>query len=250
MTDWPAGFEKRILESTDSTMSEATRLLPDLTAPTWILAKRQTAGRGRQGKAWVDPVGNFAATLVMLPKGPPANVALRSFVAALALREALVGLTGREAAFTLKWPNDVLLNGGKLAGILLESVGQGSGVSHLSIGVGVNLMSAPDQVKGAAFAPVSLRAETGVTVQPETFLDSLAPAYARFESQFNTYGFAPIRQKWLSYAARLGEVITAKTAKNQITGTFQTVDESGALVLKDGGGSHAIAAADIFFAKV
>lgn len=193
-------------------------------------------------------MGNFAATLLMRPKGPPGQVALRSFVAALALRECLVALTGHETAFALKWPNDVLLNGGKLAGILLESAGQGDGVSHLAIGFGVNLCAVPNEVTTGEFRPVSLRAETGQDVTPEAFLEVLAPAYARFEAQFTTYGFEPIRQLWLTHAARLGEVITAKTARITRTGTFQTVDEQGALVLKDAHGSHSIPAAEIFFA--
>ncbi len=246
---WPDGVGRRILAATDSTMAEAARIAPDLAGPEWVLAHEQTAARGRRGRGWVQPKGNFSASLVMRPEGSPAEAALRSFVAALAVREASVAATGRDDLFTLKWPNDVLLNGGKLAGILLESVGQGSGVTHLIVGIGVNLIHAPDtsQLEAGAVAPVSLKGETGAHVTPEAFLDLLAPAFARYEAQLATYGFVPIRTAWLTQAARLGETVTARTGAEEITGTFQTVDEAGNLVLETPKGSRAIPAAEIYF---
>ncbi|HEX9857902.1 MAG TPA: biotin--[acetyl-CoA-carboxylase] ligase, partial [Paracoccaceae bacterium] len=122
---WPEGVGRHILGTVDSTNAFAARLAPGLTGPAWVLAGEQTAGRGRRGRAWSSPRGNFHASLVMQPTEPPEVVALRSFAAALALRDTCVALTGLPQAFALKWPNDVLLNGGKLAGILLESAGQG-----------------------------------------------------------------------------------------------------------------------------
>ncbi len=185
----------------------------------------------------------------MRPTESPDKVALRSFVAALALRDALVAVTGREAGLALKWPNDVLLNGGKVAGILLESLGAGQGVSHLVIGIGVNLAAAPDArlLEQGAVAPVSLQGETGMRVAPDAFLDLLAPAYARFETQFTTYGFAPIRTAWLASAARLGETITARTMAETMTGRFETIDAAGNLILQTAKGQRVIPAADIFF---
>ncbi len=131
----------------------------------------------------------------------------------------VVAVTGRTDGFALKWPNDVLLNGGKLAGILLESAGSGDELTHFAIGIGVNLIAAPDadEVEPGAVRPVSLLSETGVEVTPEVFLDHLAAAYARYETQFVTYGFAPIRTAWLDRAARLGQVITARTTRDEIT---------------------------------
>ncbi|MGR3624227.1 biotin--[acetyl-CoA-carboxylase] ligase [Pseudophaeobacter sp.] len=249
MTDWPAGYGKRILEEVDSTLDEAARIAGELAGPEWILAKRQTKGRGRRGRDWKDPQGNFAATLVLRPSEAPNRVALRSFVAALALYDACEALTGRTAGLALKWPNDVLLNGGKLAGILLESAGSKQGVTHLAIGIGVNLVETPmkEWLEPGAVWPVSLLSETGVQVTPEQFLTALAAAYARFELQFTTYGFEPIRTAWLARAARLGEVITARTAQSETTGTFETVDEEGNLVLNSAKGRVSIPAADIFF---
>ena len=246
---WPEGYGRRVLAEVDSTMAEAARLAPGLAGPEWICARRQTGARGRRGRVWHMPEGNFAATLVLRPTEAPGVVALRSFVAALALFDAVVAVTGRAQGLALKWPNDVLLNGGKLAGILLESLGSRGGALHLAIGIGVNLAEAPgaDEVEPGAVRPVALAMETGALVTPEEFLGVLAGAYARHEAQFVTYGFAPIREAWLARAARLGEVITARTGREAITGTFETVDAEGHLVLSTAKGRVAIPAADVFF---
>ncbi len=238
-----------MLDEVDSTNAEAARIAPTLAGPEWILALKQTRGRGRRGRAWADPTGNFAATYVMHPSEPPAQVALRSFVAALALFDALIAASGRTDCFALKWPNDVLLNGGKLAGILLESVGAGGKTNHLAIGIGVNLNTAPGagDVEQNATAAVSLLSETGALVTPSEFLSLLAPAYAKWEHQFTTYGFDPIRTAWLARAARIGQLITARTGKSETTGTFETIDASGQLILSTARGRQAIPAADIFF---
>ncbi|MCK0101772.1 biotin--[acetyl-CoA-carboxylase] ligase [Pseudohalocynthiibacter sp. F2068] len=246
---WPEGTGCRILQEVDSTNAEARRLAPTLSGPEWILAHRQTTGRGRRGRPWANPVGNFTATLVMQPGETPDKVALRSFVASLALFDAFVAATGRVALFALKWPNDVLLNGGKVAGILLESAGAGGTLSHFCIGIGVNLVAAPSRsdVDESAITPVDLQSETGARVTPEEFLDLLAPAFADWEAQFSTYGFAPIRQAWLNRAAKIGEVITARTGKESVVGTFETIDDTGALVLKTASGRRVISAAEVFF---
>lgn len=240
---WPAGHERLVLAETDSTMLEAQRRLSGLKGPTWILALRQTAGRGRRGRAWTDPAGNFAATLIQRLDEPPARLALRSFVAALALHEALSDLTHLPGALVLKWPNDVLLNGGKLSGILLESPGAGI----LSLGIGVNLRAAPPAEPGAAFPPVDLRSETGIVVTPEQLLDRLAPAFATWDQRLKTYGFEPIRQAFLARVTRLGEPLIARSLTSETHGIFDTIDDSGALVLRTPEGRRAIPAADIFF---
>lgn len=249
MSGWPSGYGRRTLDEVDSTNAEGLRLADGLAGPEWILGLRQTRGRGRRGRAWEDPPGNFAATLVMRPKGAASEAALRSFVAALALFEALEAVTGRPEALALKWPNDVLLNGGKVAGILLESAGQGGGVAHLAIGIGVNLRHVPEvrRLEDGALSPVAVAGETGVLVEPEAFLDVLAPAFARWEARFATFGFAPVREAWLARAARLGEVITARTAQTVHTGTFETIDADGNLVLRRQDGTISLPAAEIFF---
>jgi BirA family biotin operon repressor/biotin-[acetyl-CoA-carboxylase] ligase len=213
------------------------------------MAAEQTGGRGRRGRPWSSPRGNFYATLALQPTEPAEQVALRSFAAALALRHAVAAVTGLGTGLALKWPNDVLLNGGKLAGILLESSGVGQGVSQLSIGIGVNLICAPrpDQVEPGAVPPVSLLAETGLRISPENFLTALAQAYDRWETLFLQHGFAPLRTEWLAHAARLGETITARTGTQSESGVFETIDASGALILKTSHARRAIPAAEIFF---
>lgn len=242
--DWPQGYTRLVFDTLDSTLSEAARLSHDLQGPTWILALEQTDARGRRGRSWATPRGNFASTLIMRMPRSPSDAAQRSFVASLALREAFVAVTGQEQAFALKWPNDVLLNGGKVAGILLETQGP-----HLVIGIGVNLVHAPrpDEVEAGAVTPVSVLGETGVRVTPDIFLDVLAAAYARFEAQFTTYGFAPVRAAWLSHAARMGEVVTARTMREETVGVFDDVDDVGNLILNTPKGRVSIMAADVYF---
>jgi len=169
-------------------MAEAARRAPDIAGPTWIMARHQTAAHG---------------TLVLRPTETPDKVALRSFVAALALFDTFAALTGRPEAFALKWPNDVLMHGGKLAGILLESAGSQGKLDTLFIGIGVNLVAAPAQaeVEAGATPPVAL----GADVSQDDFLTELAHHYALWETRFTTYGFAPIREAWLARAARLGQ---------------------------------------------
>jgi BirA family biotin operon repressor/biotin-[acetyl-CoA-carboxylase] ligase len=244
MSGWPQGVQKRVYQTLDSTMAEASRLSAELTGPTWIFTERQTAGKGRRGRDWIDPLGNFAATLCFYPDGAMETRAQRSFVAALALRDAVAAAIGDDCAISLKWPNDVLLNGAKLAGILLESRGD-----MLAIGFGVNLMAAPNAatLKQYNLPPVSLLAATGTRLFAIDFLELLASAYARWEDRFVMYGFAPIRQAWLEHAARLGQVITAHMGDNQVTGVFETIDAQGVLVLNAEDGRHLIAAADVFF---
>lgn len=247
--DWPAGTGRFVHDRLDSTNAEGARIAAGLTGPAWVLAREQTAGRGRRARAWASPPGNFHGTLVLKPAESPDIVALRSFVTALALRDAFVAITGLPQAFSLKWPNDVLLNGGKVAGILLESASAGAGVSSLCIGIGVNLIAAPDtaQVEPGALRPVSLLAETGLRLTPEAFLNHLAPAYARWESVFATEGFAPIRAEWLAHAARLGQRIIARTGRDSREGLFETIDASGNLVLRTDSGPLAVPAAEVFF---
>ncbi|SDW24607.1 BirA family transcriptional regulator, biotin operon repressor / biotin-[acetyl-CoA-carboxylase] ligase [Litoreibacter albidus] len=247
-TKWPEGYGLITLDSVDSTMLEANRRAATLAGPTWIIAKDQTAAHGRRGRAWANPKGNFAGTLVLQPREAPETVALRSFVAALALFDACVALTGRADAFSLKWPNDVLLHGGKLAGILLASAGQGGRLDSLAIGIGVNLRDTPSasDLESTAVGPTSLQT-LGVAIEPDDFALELASAYARRELEFTTYGFGPIREAWLAKAARLGEVITARTVREEYTGSFDGVDASGNLILRTSKGTQAIAAADVYF---
>lgn len=195
------------------------------------------------------PKGNFSATLLFRPKVSLPEAALYTFVSSLALDEALALVAGPHARLTIKWPNDVLLNGGKIAGILLETAGKGGVPTHLAIGIGVNLAAAPPaaEVEPGAVRPVSLLQETGSRISPEEFLAPLATAFDRWSRQYETYGFGPIREAWLARAARLGERVIARTGTESHEGIFETIDETGAMILRTAEGPRAIAAADVFF---
>lgn len=186
---------------------------------------------------------------MLKPSEAPAVVALRSFAAALALRDALSTVTGSDAGLSLKWPNDVLMNDGKVAGILLESQSAARGISALAIGIGVNLIGHPDPslVEPGAVPPVSVLSETGIRITPENFLIHLANAYAEWEATFVTQGFEPLRRAWLSHAARIGERIIARTGTATREGIFETIDLAGNLVLRQDGQTLAIPAAEVFF---
>lgn len=244
---WPEGVARHVLPRSPSTNAEALRLAPLIEGKAWVITHDQYQGRGRRGRGWAMPPGNFAGSLALRPTGDARLAALYSFVAALALADALAAVIGPAARLALKWPNDVLLNGGKVAGILLESAGQGGAVSALAVGIGVNLAAAPPADPGAAFAPVSILEETGIAVTPEDFLDLLAPAFAAWEARLLAEGFEPIRQAFLARAARLGETIIARTGNAEITGRFEGIDPTGALILTTAAGRQAVPAADVYF---
>ena len=249
MGDWPEGVGREVFARLDSTNAEALRrAVTGASGPVWLLALEQTAARGRRGRPWASLPGNLAASLLMRPPGSPALAALRSFVAALGLHDALLAATGRAELFALKWPNDVLLAGRKLAGILLETGGRPE-APVLAIGIGVNLAAAPAaaEVEPGAMEPVDLLSGAGVSIAPEAFLDLLAPAVDHWERRLMQEGFAPLRAAWLARAARLGETVTARLPGREIGGRFETIDESGALVLVTPQGRVSLPAAEIQF---
>ena len=247
---WPDGVGRRILDELDSTNAAALRtFMQPGEGPFWLMARHQTAGRGRQGRPWQDPIGNFAATYCLPEALPPVEAGWRSFAAAVALYEALVAATGRPECCALIWPNDVLLNGGKLAGILRESGGEAGTGTRLCIGIGVNLIAAPDaaSLPDDALLPVSVLAQTGVRIAPEDLLDLIAPAFDRWDRSLRSQGFGPLRDAWLACAARRGERIVVRIGERQLTGVFETRNDSGALVLRDGMARHVIPAGDVYF---
>lgn len=217
-------------------------------APAWILAHRQTAGRGRRGRPWTADAGNFTASLMYRPDLPLERFAETSFVAALALKE-VVEACAPNAEASLKWPNDVLLKTkegvpAKLSGILLETSGP-----WLIVGIGVNLASAPppDQLEAGALPSIALSNVSEPPTTAETFLDRLAPAFDRISKAHQTGGFRPIRAAWLEAAHGLGARLVARTGKNTHSGVFEDIDETGALILTTANGRLALPAADVYF---
>ena len=212
--------------STNADLAAALRSGEGWAEGAWLVARRQSAGRGRQGREWFDGVGNFmGSTVVALGKGGPPPASL-SFVAALAVRDACATVLSDTAPLGLKWPNDVLLDGGKLSGILLEMVR-----GHIIVGIGVNLARAP-QVEGRKTAALA-----DVTPPPllEDFAASLAAAFDRRLEAWRTYGLGPTLQAFLAQSIHAqGSPLTVHdTDGSVLSGTFAGLEESdGALRLR------------------
>jgi BirA family biotin operon repressor/biotin-[acetyl-CoA-carboxylase] ligase len=243
---WPEGHAFRHFDEIDSTNEEAKRLASKgVQGPLWIMADRQTKGRGRRGREWYSMTGNLAATLLLKPASGIAQCAQLSFVAALAAGD-LVAQCAPLAHATLKWPNDVLLDGRKVAGILLEASGRDAGAPDwLAIGFGVNLVCYPGD---AEFPATSLRTVNVAPPAPKGALTRLAASWSEWYRFWETTGFAPIRDAWLARAAGLGTRIRARLPDEEAAGVFEGIDESGALILREQSGRvRTIAAADVFF---
>ena len=227
-----------------STSDEAKRLAgEDAPAGTLVWARVQTAGRGRQGRQWVSPAGNFYASLILRPALPVATAAQLGFVAALAIADACLALAP-DAAISLKWPNDVLLNGRKLAGLLLESQSRGDGMlDWLVLGIGINLATYPVEVE----YPATALATTGADVDAEAMLGALGASFlAWYERWREGAGFATIRVEWLARAQGLNQPIRVRLPGETRVGMFAGLDSDGALLLDTGTGRQRIAAGEVF----
>lgn len=242
----PAGYTARVLGEIDSTNEEARRLAKAGTeGPVWIMARTQTAGRGRRGRSWVSPPGNLMATLLLRPDCPPIAAGQLSFVAALAVAELVQGVDPR-LEITLKWPNDVLVRDKKVAGILLESSSRPSGaLEFLAIGIGVNLRHHPDDTP---YPVTSLAAQTARVPEPEQALSALAQGFDRAFRLWRTHGFGPIRDGWLKRAKGVGRPILVRLADEELEGIFQGLDSDGALILQQPSGlTRLVTAGEVFF---
>jgi BirA family biotin operon repressor/biotin-[acetyl-CoA-carboxylase] ligase len=245
VTDWPSGYALKHFESIDSTNEEAKRLAASgESGPVWIVADRQTAGRGRRGRHWESPSGNLAATLFLRPDKPANTCAQLSFVAALAASDVVARLA-RGVDVRVKWPNDVLANDRKIAGILLESAGGGERLDWLAVGIGINLAHFPPDTE---FPATSLAALGSAEVSPKDACRHLAAAWSEWYDVWRNDGFVRIRDIWLSRAARLGTRIRARLASEETSGVFEGIDEDGALILRESlGRTRVIAAGEVFF---
>ena len=225
----------------------AERDLPD---DSWVRADTQTGGRGRRGRAWVSVAGNLFASVVVRPQPGEGPSQQLSFVAAVALARALDRWVAADR-LTLKWPNDVLLDGVKVAGILLEGRSGGSsggssggGAGATIIGFGVNLAGHPE----ATERPATSLPAAGIAAPPAVeVIARLAAAFADVRSGWRDDGFAPVRREWLARAAGLGGVIAARLGGETVTGTFTGLADDGALLLtRDDASVRAIHAGEVF----
>lgn len=211
---------------------------------TVVQAAAQTRGRGRDGRAWASPPGDLFMSIVLRPRGRPGDVAQLGFVAGIAVAEAVEAMPGAPRTATLKWPNDVLLGGRKIAGILLESEGvRPDGVDGLVVGIGVNVVGVP----AATRLPATSLAREGATASAAQLLDEVLRRFAALQDRWERAGFAPIRAAWLARAHGLGGPITARLPRETLDGRFAGLDETGALVLERASGRHLVHAGDVFF---
>ncbi len=237
MTPWPRGYRKAHHAEIDSTNSEARRLAEaDDAGPIWIVADRQTAGRGRRGRVWQTQPGNLAATLLIRPQGT--QVAQLSFAAALAVSD-MVAVFAPDATIAVKWPNDVLAESRKIAGILLEA-----GPGWLAVGMGVNLAAAPE---GTEFPAIALADLGAVPPSPDAALTVIANRFAHWYDIWVEDGFEPLRTAWLARAGGLGMPIRARLPHEERNGVFEGIDANGALLLNEQGLVRPISAGEVFF---
>lgn len=263
-----AGYRLVGFDTIGSTNAEALqRAAAGERGPLWLVSKRQESGRGRRGRAWATAEGNLAATLLVTGHYELARAATLGFVAGLSLSDALdailpenrrltVGLDGADgigagsarARIELKWPNDVLAGGAKLAGILLESSLLPGGRFAAAIGIGVNVVSHPE---GLPYAATSLQAIGAEVTAEEVFL-ALSDAWLDNAGAWDEgRGLGAIRERWLARAAGLGGEVAVRVDHEVIRGIFETIDEDCRFVIRRGDGSMIrITAGDVHFGAV
>jgi BirA family biotin operon repressor/biotin-[acetyl-CoA-carboxylase] ligase len=235
-----------IHDELDSTNLEARRRAEaGAEGPVWICALRQSAGKGRRGRAWSTETGNLAATLLFVTDKRPIEAAQASFVAALAAHELAETCLGPGAA-ALKWPNDLLVHGRKACGILVESGARPDGRLWLAVGIGVNLRHAPENVERPATAFADHMA--GPPPTPADALDVLARAFERWRRLWEAQGFAPIGRAWTERAIGMGARCEARLTNETLHGVAEGLEPDGALRLRvDGGEIRRVTAGDVFF---
>lgn len=239
-----AGHRVLSYDSIGSTNDEAlARSRQGERGPLWIAARAQSAGRGRRGTRWLSPQGNLAVSLLTFFAGPLMHAATLGFVAGLALDAALSACApALQSRLALKWPNDVLVDGKKLAGILLESE-RVEGGHAVVVGIGVNIASAPYDLPAISLATL------GVNMDIEQVFTELSDAWLDYARIWNEgRGLPAIRSRWLARAAGVGAEITVRVGDRVLRGTFETLDEQGRLILHvPDRGAMAIAAGEVYF---
>src|SRR5580692_8764517 len=236
-----AGARLLAHDEIDSTNAEALRLMRQGEhGPLWITAERQSAGRGRRGRKWISVPGNLHASLLLTDPGPVEHWPQLSFVAALAVHDAVVEVAPEiRPMLELKWPNDLLLAGAKFAGILIEGEGKEE-EGAVAIGIGINCTSHP---AGAAYPATDLAAG-GANVSAAALFAALSVKMPGRLAQWNRgNGFATIRADWLARAAGLGEDIRVALADRELAGRFEGLDDAGCLVLIAPDGAKTVVAA-------
>jgi BirA family biotin operon repressor/biotin-[acetyl-CoA-carboxylase] ligase len=246
----PPAYRLRAYDALPSTNDEARRLAleEDAEDGTLVWALEQTAGRGRRGRSWASPRGNLYVTAILRPECGIPEAAQLGFAAALALVDALGHLMPPLTEVRLKWPNDVLVNDRKAAGILLETVIDSDGqFQALLLGLGVNVADAPDDT---AFPATALHWESaGRGVGAEDLLEPWAKHFLTWVNRWVDDGFAPLRRQWLAYAHQPGQKLRVRLPNREVHGSFHDMDETGGLLIDTAEGRERLSVGDVFFAE-
>lgn len=244
----PPPFTAVLRDTVGSTSDEAKALASAGAAHgTLVWAQEQTAGRGRLDRQWQSPRGNLYTSCILRPDVTPARAAELGFVAALAMAETVRALLPATVPVALKWPNDVLVDGGKVAGILLEAQsGPRGAIDWLVLGMGINVVAAPTDTPYRAVALQPL----GAVADAKLVLELLYGALAERLDDWQRSGFAGIRARWLALARGLGQPIEIRQGTETVEGRFVDLDPDGALVLETSDGRRRITTGDVHFAQV
>lgn len=243
-------FKLVAIDQVGSTNEEAKRLASDgAPAGTLVWAREQLAGRGRRGRSWASPRGNLYLSLLLRPGCPPAKACQLNFVTAVAVASAVAMLLPVGTSVTLKWPNDVLVGGAKVSGILMEAgAANERSVDWVVIGVGVNLVSHPNDTP---YAATDLLGEGAAVRSPERALSVFSEQLETWHAVWVKEGFSPIRTKWMALARGLGEAIEIRLEQETLQGRFSDLDETGALMLNMADGTcRQITTGDLFFPRL
>jgi BirA family biotin operon repressor/biotin-[acetyl-CoA-carboxylase] ligase len=250
-----AGYRLAAFDHIGSTNVEAmARARDGERGPMWFVTSEQTAGRGRRHRPWIAPRGNLASSILEVIEVSPAVAATLGFAAGLALEAALqkvsIEASLRSAGsdnmkFSLKWPNDVLAGRQKLAGILLEAEAVADDRLAVVVGIGTNVVAAPEGTP----TPATSLAALGVHIGAEELFTVLSDAWAEFCGIWdNGRGFGEIRRLWLERAAGLGQRVAVQSGGAAVEGTFDTIDETGCLIVRTTDGRRVpISAGDVYF---
>jgi BirA family transcriptional regulator, biotin operon repressor / biotin---[acetyl-CoA-carboxylase] ligase len=250
-----AGYRLAAFDRTGSTNAEAmARARDGERGPVWFVTTEQTAGRGRRQRAWIAPRGNLASSILEVMDVSPGVAATLGFAAGLSLESAVQKLSieanlrrgGAEPLkYALKWPNDVMAERQKLTGILLEAEAVAGNRLAVVVGIGTNVVAAPEGTP----TPATSLAALGVHVGAEELFAALSDAWVEFHGIWdNGRGFADIRKLWLERAFGLGEPVAIQTGTVTVEGTFDTIDEAGCLIVRAADGKRtAVTAGEVYF---
>ena len=248
--DWaasaPKGVGARFFDSLASTNVTAADLARagDM-GPLWVIAGEQNDGRGRRGRVWTSGPGNLYASLLLRPRLSPKDLVALPFLVALAIRDSFITLGAESPKVKCKWPNDVLIDGRKASGVLIESSARSAQqLDHLIIGIGMNLAHHPE---GAQFPPTDLKTATGNNVPVRLAFEALAHHMFTRITNWRIDDFGPIAQEWTDAAWGLGNACELRTASETFVGTPESLGPDGGLIVRlDGGGEKRLYAGDIF----